>query len=62
MSGEDKIFALKIKTKHKKDKIESYKNKSYEDIAKFFKIDTLGGSSASISAPSDEEVTFSHLR
>ena len=32
ISGEDEVFALKIKTKYtREDKVESYKNKHYED-------------------------------
>ncbi|KAJ2950924.1 hypothetical protein O0L34_g5293 [Tuta absoluta] len=60
MSGADKVFASKTQTKRSKEnKIQSFKNKHYKDIAEMNKIVTLEASTSSSSSPSDEEVIFS---
>lgn len=59
MSGVDKVFASKRKTKcTKEDKSDSYKNKHYKAIAEINKTVILEDSSPSSSAPSDVEAEF----
>ncbi|XP_053560768.1 uncharacterized protein LOC128651812 [Bombina bombina] len=60
MSGVDKVFASKIRTKcTKEDKKDSYKNKQYKAITEINKTVILEDSSPSSRAHSDEEAEFS---
>ncbi|CAH1099713.1 unnamed protein product [Psylliodes chrysocephalus] len=59
MTGVDKVFVSKIRTKGtKEDKNDSYKNKHYRAIAQMNKTVILEESSLSSSATSDEKDEF----